>query len=62
MGRRLNTFVHIDGQVYGPSSDVPDEVAERITNPKVWDDGELPDADDTPAKAPPKRRGRLVAG
>lgn len=47
MARRLNTFVHIDGEVYGPRSDVPDEVAERITNPDVW-------VDDEPAAAEPK--------
>lgn len=33
----LNTHVNVDGTWYGPGSDVPDEVAARITNPKVWE-------------------------
>lgn len=36
MGRRLSTFVHVDGVAYGPDDDVPDEVAEKITAPDVW--------------------------
>lgn len=35
-GRRLASFVHVGGQVYGPDSDVPDEVAALVTNPKAW--------------------------
>lgn len=52
MGRRLSTYVHVDGQVYGPGVDVPDEVAERITNPDVWV-SEPPSqaAGDTPKRA-----------
>lgn len=38
MGRRLRTHVHVRGEVYGPGSDVPAEVAALITNPDVWDD------------------------
>jgi hypothetical protein len=36
--RKLRTYVHVDGTAYGPGDDLPDEVAERITNPKAWDD------------------------
>lgn len=38
MGRKLIKTVHVGGQVYGPGSDVPDEVAQLITNDKVWED------------------------
>lgn len=38
MARRLNTFVYVEGVAYGPDSEVPDEVAERITAPGVWAD------------------------
>ncbi len=48
-GRKLVTYVHVDGQVYGPDSDVPADVAKRITNPKAWSD----DAEDS--KAPAKK-------
>jgi len=41
------TFVHVDGRIYGPDSDVPSDVAARITNPDAWDE---PPA----AKQPPK--------
>lgn len=51
-GRRLNTHVHVRGQVYGPDSDVPPEVAEQITNPDVWDG-------DEPA-APPRKPAAVV--
>ncbi|MGB3443885.1 MAG: hypothetical protein WBA97_34540 [Actinophytocola sp.] len=34
---KLNTNVNVDGVWYGPDSDVPDAVAARISNPKVWD-------------------------
>lgn len=39
-GRKLVTYVHVNGQVYGPDSDVPADVAERITNPKAWGEQE----------------------
>lgn len=35
--RKLRTYVHVDGQVYGPDDDVPAEVAKRIENPKAWE-------------------------
>lgn len=35
-GRKLAGYVHVDGVVYGPDSDVPAEVAEKITNPDAW--------------------------
>lgn len=36
MGRKLGTFVHVDGVAYGPADDLPAEVAEKITAPHVW--------------------------
>lgn len=36
--RRLAAHVYVDGVAYSPDSDVPDEVAEQITNPKAWAD------------------------
>lgn len=48
-GRKLASHVHIDGQVYGPGSDVPAEVAERITNPKAWLESEAVAADEADA-------------
>lgn len=38
MSRRLRTYVHVAGRAYGPGDEVPDEVADQITNPDVWDD------------------------
>lgn len=35
-GRKLTTYVHVDGQAYGPGDEVPADVAKRITNDKVW--------------------------
>lgn len=49
-GRRLVTFVHVDGQVYGPNDDVPAEVAKRIENPDAWD-GSDSDSGDEPKRA-----------
>jgi hypothetical protein len=37
-GRKLSTYVHVDGVAYGPDDEVPAEVAERITAPGVWAD------------------------
>lgn len=54
MGRRLSTFVHVDGVAYGPDDDVPAEVAERITAPHVW-------ADEEPAKPAEKPATRKPA-
>lgn len=42
MGKRLNQFVEVAGTWYGPEDDVPEDVAEKIQNPKVW-------ADDNPS-------------
>lgn len=53
MGRKLNTYVHVDGVAYGPDDDVPAEVAERITAPGVWE-GEPEPAKPARAAAKPK--------
>lgn len=37
MTRSLNTNVFVNGNWYGPGQVPPAEVAELITNPKVWD-------------------------
>lgn len=34
--KKLATYVHVDGQQYGPDSDVPADVAKKIENPDVW--------------------------
>lgn len=34
--KRLTSFVHVAGRVYGPDDDVPADVAKLITNPKAW--------------------------
>lgn len=47
MARRLNTFVTVDGQWYGPDDDVPAEVAKRIGD-HAWDDGGDQDDGDEP--------------
>lgn len=40
MPRSLNTNVFVNGNWYGPGQIPPAEVAELITNPKVWDGDE----------------------
>lgn len=35
-GKRLASFVHVGGKVYGPNDDVPADVAKQITNEKAW--------------------------
>jgi len=55
MARRLRTHVHVLGQVYGPGQDVPADVAEKITNPDVW---ETDEQDAKPATEPEKRPAR----
>ncbi len=35
-GKKLNTYVHVDGVQYGPDDDVPADVAKKIENPDVW--------------------------
>lgn len=57
--KKLATFVHVDGQAYGPDDKVPADVAKRIVNPKAWADGSAPDdsddsGDSTPVKPPTK--------
>lgn len=41
-GHRLAKTVTVGGRSYGPEDPLPDDVAERITNPKAWEGGELP--------------------
>lgn len=45
---KLNSYVHVpvdgDWVVYGPDDEVPAEHAALITNPKAWEDGEVPTA------------------
>ncbi|MGW0015521.1 hypothetical protein ACWDVX_37955 [Streptomyces tendae] len=55
MGRRLNAFVHVDGEWYGPDSKVPAPVAEKIGD-HAWE-GTDDDAEPDAPKAPP-RSGR----
>lgn len=55
---KLNIFVHVDGTWYGPDDRVPGNVAEQITNPKVWAEPLTPKAepvsDGTKLKEPPR--------
>lgn len=44
-GARLVARVAVAGVWYGPDDDVPDDVARRITNPKVWEGGKAPTFD-----------------
>ncbi len=44
-GKKLASFVHVNGEVYGPDSDVPADVAKQISNPNAWD-GDAPSDDD----------------
>lgn len=53
-GARLARTVHVDGAAYGPNDPVPDDVAERITNPKAWEGGKLPGARAAAKAAPAK--------
>jgi hypothetical protein len=58
MSRKLNTHVHVDDTWYGPHTVVPDEVAEKITNPDVWDgNDEATPVESTPVevKQPPRK-------
>lgn len=56
MGRRLTTHVHLDGNVWGPGVDIPADVADRITNPDVWDTPAQAGVDAEEPKPAPKRR------
>ena len=59
---RLAGCVHLDGVAYSPDSDVPADVAARITNPKAWEGGVLPEAPAPVAKEsalpPPPKSGK----
>lgn len=58
MSRRLNSYVHVDGQVYGPDDRVPAKVAERIGE-HAWVDDEAGVADDSgSSEGVPARAGR----
>ena len=48
--RTLAAYVYVEGQVYGPGSDVPAEIAEKITNPKAWGETPAPEAHKAPAR------------
>lgn len=41
-GARLARRVNIGGRWYGPDSEIPDDIAAKITNPKAWEGGKLP--------------------
>jgi len=43
MPKFLKVTVHVDGTRYDPGRPVPDEVAEKITNPDVWAEGDSSD-------------------
>lgn len=49
MTRRVSAYVHIAGRVFAPGDEVPEEIAERITNPAAW--AEPTDADDAGGQA-----------
>lgn len=36
MPNKLNVWVHVGDKRYGPDDDVPQDVADQITNPDVW--------------------------
>ncbi len=39
MPNKLNVWVHVGEKRYGPDDDVPQEIADQIVNPDVWDEG-----------------------
>lgn len=43
VGAQLVKRVDVDGVWYGPGDEVPADVAAKIRNPKVWEDGKVPD-------------------
>lgn len=54
-GARLARSVSVAGKWYGPNDVITDEVAARITNPKAWEGGQLPElctAEETVAPPP----------
>lgn len=53
-GKKLAANVYVDGVLYTPESDVPAEVAKRITNPKAW--GDEPDVEgESVTRSPAKK-------
>jgi hypothetical protein len=48
MARRLTTFVHVGGNVYGPDDDVPADVAARIGD-HAWESDDDQDGDEPAA-------------
>lgn len=55
--RRLRSYVHVDGTVYGPNDVVPPAVAEQITNPRAWAEPADMFADEPEAKPPRRKPG-----
>ncbi len=49
-GARLVRYVEVGGTTYGPGDPVPDDVAEKITNPAAWADRKLPPAAEQAAR------------
>lgn len=49
-GARLAGRVSVGGAWYGPDTPVPDDVARLITNPKLWEGGQVPDLPQTTAE------------
>ncbi len=69
-GHKLVSTVHVDGYTFGPNDAIPDHIARKVTNPKAWQDGRLPDFADTEddtstpgdeAKTPAKKTAPAVA-
>ncbi len=38
--KKLAGYVTVDGATYGPDDDLPGDVAEKIDNPKAWEESE----------------------
>lgn len=55
-GKKLATFVTVDGTQYGPDDDVPADVAEKIENPDAWEqpDEEAPKSSSRSSKSSDK--------
>lgn len=51
MSRKLQSYVHVAGAVYGPGDAVPTDVAELITNPNAWAESKGPTDAPTEVKA-----------
>jgi len=47
-GHKLAAIVTVGAHTYGPRDFVPDDIAEKITNPKAWEGGKLPPPAGTP--------------